>query len=149
MWVKLLGDPVDFQKCQGSGDRGALVAIKKWLVLHDMKSIGGSNFIEIALPKENVAGLCRCRLSRAPFVRVGDGVQGRPPKGRFGDGQVVVITFDDGVRFEILPVFDNKDSDSWTYPNANGGGEWRVCNPRAEMKALAKRSVDTRADQRA
>jgi hypothetical protein len=66
-----------------------------------------------------------------------------PTSESFGDGQVVVITFDDGVRFEILPVFDNKDSDSWTYPNANGGGEWRVCNPRAEMKAVAKRSADT------
>lgn len=66
-----------------------------------------------------------------------------PTSESFGDGQVVVITFDDGVRFEILPVFDNQDSESWTYPNANGGGEWRVCNPRAEMKAVAKRSADT------
>ncbi len=66
-----------------------------------------------------------------------------PTSESFGDGQVVVITFDDGVRFEILPVFDNQDSDSWTYPNANAGGEWRVCNPRAEMKAVAKPSADT------
>jgi hypothetical protein len=66
-----------------------------------------------------------------------------PTSESFGDGQVVVITFDDGIRFEILPVFDNKDSDSWTYPNANSGGSWKVCNPRAEMKAVAKRSTDT------
>ena len=49
----------------------------------------------------------------------------------FGDGQVVVISFDDGVTFEVLPAFENKDAQSWTYPNANGGGSWQTCNPRA------------------
>ncbi|WP_206240460.1 SMODS domain-containing nucleotidyltransferase [Novosphingobium terrae] len=58
----------------------------------------------------------------------------------FGDGQVVVIRFDDGVTFEILPAFTNSDNQSWTYPNANGGGSWRTCNPRAEMEAIDSRS---------
>jgi hypothetical protein len=40
----------------------------------------------------------------------------------FGDGQVVVISFDDNLTFEVLPVFENKDGESWTYPNANDGG---------------------------
>lgn len=61
----------------------------------------------------------------------------------FGDGQVVVISFDDNLTFEVLPVFENKDGESWTYPNANNGGSWKVCNPRAEIKAVAKRSDDT------
>jgi hypothetical protein len=33
-----------------------------------------------------------------------------------GDGQVVVIRFDDGITLEVLPVFENKDGSSWTYP---------------------------------
>jgi hypothetical protein len=61
----------------------------------------------------------------------------------FGDGQVVVITFTDGLKFEILPVFENKDVDSFTYPNANNGGSWKVCNPRAEATAISRRSVAT------
>lgn len=61
----------------------------------------------------------------------------------FGDGQVVVIRFDDGITFEILPVFENKDGQSWTYPNANGGGSWHTCNPRAEIAAIASRSNST------
>jgi hypothetical protein len=61
----------------------------------------------------------------------------------FGDGQVVVISFDDNLTFEVLPVFENKDGESWTYPNANNGGSWKVCNPRAEIAAISKRSDET------
>lgn len=61
----------------------------------------------------------------------------------FGDGQVVVIAFDDDLSFEVLPVFENKDGESWTYPNANDGGSWKVCNPRAEIAAIKKRSDAT------
>ena len=60
-----------------------------------------------------------------------------------GDGQVVVISFNDNGQFEVLPVFENKDSSSWTYPNANGGGEWKVCNPRAEIAAVQQRHQAT------
>lgn len=62
----------------------------------------------------------------------------------FGDGQVVVVSFTDGITFEILPAFDNSDGDSWTYPNANGGGSWKTCNPRAEMRAVDTRSLLTK-----
>lgn len=61
----------------------------------------------------------------------------------FGDGQVVVIEFTDKLKFEVLPVFENKDGQSFTYPNANDGGSWRTCNPRAEIAAIQKRSDDT------
>jgi hypothetical protein len=63
-----------------------------------------------------------------------------------GDGQVAVIRFDDGITFEILPVFENKDGSSWTYPNANAGGSWKVCNPRAEIKAIADRHSVTNSN---
>lgn len=54
-----------------------------------------------------------------------------------------MINFTDNITFEVLPAFVNKDKQSWTYPNANGGGSWRVCNPRAEMEAVDLRSKST------
>jgi hypothetical protein len=60
----------------------------------------------------------------------------------FGDGQVVVISFEDGITFEVLPAFENKDGQSWIYPNANNGGSWKVANPRAEIAAVSKRNDD-------
>jgi hypothetical protein len=60
-----------------------------------------------------------------------------------GDGQVVVIRFDDNITFEVLPVFENNDGSSWTYPNANGGGSWKICNPRAEISAIETRNQVT------
>lgn len=61
----------------------------------------------------------------------------------FGDGQVVVINFTDGITFELLPAFENRDGSSWTYPDSNSGGSWRICNPRAEMAAVSSRSKNT------
>lgn len=57
-----------------------------------------------------------------------------------GDGQVVVLCFDDNVTFEILPVFDNKGG-TWTYPDSNGGGSWKTCNPKAEIEAVQNRNI--------
>jgi hypothetical protein len=57
-----------------------------------------------------------------------------------GDGQVVVLTFDDGVRFEILPVFDN-NARTWTFPNSNDGGSWKTCDPKAEIAAVSARNT--------
>lgn len=57
-----------------------------------------------------------------------------------GDGQVVVLRFDDNVTFEILPVFDNKGA-TWTYPDSNGGGSWKTCNPKAEIEAVRSRNI--------
>jgi hypothetical protein len=64
-----------------------------------------------------------------------------------GDGQVVVLTFDDGIQFEILPVFDNKDG-TWTYPNSNAGGSWKVCNPKAEIAAVQNRNKAVNGEMR-
>lgn len=58
----------------------------------------------------------------------------------FGDGQVVVVNFTDGITFEVLPVFANK-AGTWTYPNANNGGSWQTCNPRTEIEAIHTRNL--------
>lgn len=53
-----------------------------------------------------------------------------------GDGQVVKLDFTDGICYEIVPGFINKDEESFTYPNSNNGGSWAVTNPRAEFAAI-------------
>lgn len=57
------------------------------------------------------------------------------------DGQVVQVPFDDGLTFEVLPAFVNNDC-SYTYPDSNGGGVWRVTNPKAEIEAIRSRNAD-------
>ncbi|WP_081790943.1 SMODS domain-containing nucleotidyltransferase [Deinococcus phoenicis] len=57
-----------------------------------------------------------------------------------GDGQVVVVPFTDGVKFEILPAFINKD-DSYTYPDSNGGGTWKKTDPKPEIQAIKARDA--------
>lgn len=59
-----------------------------------------------------------------------------------GDGQVILVPFTDGVTFEVVPAFINKD-DSFTYPDANDGGRWRVTNPKPEISAMKSRNDDT------
>ena len=52
------------------------------------------------------------------------------------DGQVIGINFTDGINFEIVPGFLNKDNKSYTYPNTNDGGSWKVTDPRSEIEAM-------------
>lgn len=52
-----------------------------------------------------------------------------------GDGQVVKIRFDDGIEFEIVPCFINKDK-SYTYPDSNNDGSWKTTNPKPEINAI-------------
>lgn len=51
------------------------------------------------------------------------------------DGQVVVISWTDGIVFEIVPVFVNTDN-SYTYPDTNHGGSWKVTNPKPEIETI-------------
>lgn len=53
-----------------------------------------------------------------------------------GDGQVVVISFTDGITFEIVPAFLNKD-ENYTHPNSSDGGRWKKTNPKPEIDAIA------------
>ena len=56
-----------------------------------------------------------------------------------GDGQVVVIAFQDGITFEVVPVFTNR-AGSYTFPDSNGGGSWKTTNPRPEIEAIRNRN---------
>lgn len=55
------------------------------------------------------------------------------------DGQVVSVSFTDGITFEVVPVFINTTG-SYTFPDSNNGGSWRTTNPRPEIKAIKDRN---------
>lgn len=54
-----------------------------------------------------------------------------------GDGQIISLPFSDGINFEVLPAFLNKDG-SYTFPNTNNGGSWKVTDPKKEIDAVNK-----------
>lgn len=56
-----------------------------------------------------------------------------------GDGQVIQVPFMDGITFEVVPAFIYNDN-SYTFPDANGGGRWRKTNPRPEIAAMKLRN---------
>ena len=65
-----------------------------------------------------------------------------------GDGQVVVVNFTDGIKFEILPAFKNLDYwGRWTgkydYPDSNMGGNWLSTNPKAEQEAMEQKNRES------
>lgn len=53
------------------------------------------------------------------------------------DGQVIVVDFYDGMKFEIVPSFKYEDG-SYCYPDTNNGGSWKNMDPRAEIEAIKK-----------
>ena len=55
------------------------------------------------------------------------------------DGQVVKIDFTDNISFEIVPCFIN-NNDTYTYPDTNNSGSWKITNPKAEIEALKIRN---------
>lgn len=56
------------------------------------------------------------------------------------DGQVILVPFNDGITFEVVPAFINKD-DSYTFPDANNGGKWRTTNPKPEIEYIRDRNT--------
>lgn len=58
------------------------------------------------------------------------------------DGQVVVVRFADGMRFEVVPAFLNQGN-TYTFPDANNGGSWKTTDPKPEIKAIADRNYAT------
>ncbi len=64
-----------------------------------------------------------------------------------GDGQVVVVSFSDGMRFEVLPAFKNIKWGVWDgtyiYPDSNMGGNWLSTNPKAEQEAMVRINNDS------
>ena len=59
------------------------------------------------------------------------------------DGQVVVLSFSDGMKFEVLPAFIGVDwfgYSAYQYPDTNMGGNWRSTNPKAEQDAMRSKN---------
>ena len=62
------------------------------------------------------------------------------------DGQVVVVQFSDGMRFEVLPAFKELNYwDEWKgtyiYPDTHMGGNWLTTNPIAEQEAMKQKNA--------
>ena len=64
-----------------------------------------------------------------------------------GDGQVVVINFSDGMKFEILPAIRNFNQwtkkESYKYPDTHMGGNWLSTNPKTEITAMDKKDTQS------
>lgn len=64
------------------------------------------------------------------------------------DGQVVVVQFSDGMKFEVLPAFQDLNywgewKGTYIYPDTHMGGNWLTTNPIAEQEAMKrKNSID-------
>lgn len=56
------------------------------------------------------------------------------------DGQVIVVSFSDGIVFELVPSFINKDS-SYTFADTNNGGSWKVTNPKPEIAEMTEKNI--------
>lgn len=56
-----------------------------------------------------------------------------------GDGQVVVIDFSNGIKFEIVPSF-KLDDGTYVYPDTHNGGSWKYMDPKEEMKCFNGRN---------
>ena len=55
------------------------------------------------------------------------------------DGQIVEVSFRDGITFEVVPAFEHSDG-SYTFPDTNAGGSWRKTYPRPEIEAIKNRN---------
>lgn len=56
-----------------------------------------------------------------------------------GDGQVIVVNFSDGMKFEVLPAIRQSDYLGrviYKYPDSHMGGNWKSTNPKAEQAAM-------------
>jgi hypothetical protein len=55
---------------------------------------------------------------------------------------VVVAEFADGIRFEIVPVFQADVFGTYRYPDTHDGGSWPTMNPRRELDVFNGLSRD-------
>ena len=49
------------------------------------------------------------------------------------DGQVVDISFADGITFEVVPAFKYSNKSGYCYPDTNNGGSWKEMDPVCEI----------------
>ena len=64
------------------------------------------------------------------------------------DGQIVKIDFSDGITFEILPSFKERniwgeETGKYIYADSNHGGKWRSTNPKVEQEAMKRKNIET------
>lgn len=64
------------------------------------------------------------------------------------DGQVVVMNFSDGIKFEILPAFRQIDwfgnwNGKYDYPDTNMGGNWLTTDPKDEQEAMKRKNIES------
>jgi tRNA nucleotidyltransferase (CCA-adding enzyme) len=51
------------------------------------------------------------------------------------DGQVIVLNFNDGMQFEVLPCFELSNG-GILHADTNNGGSWTTCDPRRRNRCL-------------
>ncbi len=101
--------------------------------------------ILLELPKKeyqshnDIRGNGQSRLLQAVRVAV---LSTYPKSTVRADGQVVKIDFSDGIKFEILPAFNNLDG-TYTYADTNDGGQWKSTNPKAEQEAMEQKNKES------
>ncbi len=61
------------------------------------------------------------------------------------DGQVVVVSFTDGVQFEVVPGFA-AEGGGYIFPDSNNGGSWKFTNPKPEIRAVQELNEATKGN---
>ena len=59
-----------------------------------------------------------------------------------GDGQIIQVKFTDWINFEVLPAFLRENKKTFTFPDSNSGGSWKITDPRSEIEAINTRNND-------
>lgn len=67
------------------------------------------------------------------------------------DGQVVVVKFSDGMKFEVLPAFQDLNywgewKGTYIYPDTHMGGNWMTTNPIAEQDAMKQKNAENESN---
>lgn len=115
----------------GSYGRGTAINTSDLDVLIELPNSEFNHF-------ESITGNGQSRLLQA----VKDSILETYPNTKVkGDGQVVVVCFSDGIRFEILPAFQNINwcgnlDGTYIYPDTHMGGNWLTTNPKVEQDAM-------------
>ncbi len=116
----------------GSYGRGTAINVSDLDVLHELPQGEYEHFTSL-----NGNGPSRL------LQTVKNAILGTYPKTDIkGDGQVVVVKFSDGMKFEILPAFRNEDG-SYIYPDTHMGGHWLPTNPEDEQNAMANKNHES------
>lgn len=58
------------------------------------------------------------------------------------DGQVIIIEFSDGIKFEILPSFLIEGTSKYQFADTNNGRDWKETDPNTEQANLTARNVN-------